>query len=163
MLAGDFFSWYADDASWGNIATPLGRLIASLSGISFDLARKRLESVRDLFKGIYEVFVSRELRHALGEVYTPDWLAAHALDELGWTPDKDLLDPTCGTGTFLLEALKRRLVNGRDNGHRLSAPEALRGIYGIDLNPLAVLAAKASIVVVLASRLKPDQPITLPI
>jgi hypothetical protein len=163
MLAGDFFSWYADDASWGNIAIPLGRLIASLGGISFDLTRKRLESVRDLFKGIYEVFVPRELRHALGEVYTPDWLAAHALDELGWTPEKDLLDPTCGTGTFLLEALKRRLVNGRDNGHRMSAAEVLRGIYGIDLNPLAVLAAKASIVVVLASRLKPDEPITLPI
>ena len=163
MLAGDFFSWYADDASWGSIATPLGRLVASLSGISFDLARKRLESVRDLFKGIYEVFVPRELRHALGEVYTPDWLAAHALDELGWMPDNELLDPTCGTGTFLLEALKRRLVNGRDNGHKMSASEALLGIYGIDLNPLAVLAAKASVVVVLASRLKPDEPITLPI
>jgi hypothetical protein len=34
----------------------------------------------------------------------------------------------------------------------------------IDLNPLAVLAAKASIIVVLANRLRPDQPpITLPV
>ncbi|MGH6679295.1 MAG: hypothetical protein ACREDL_10290, partial [Bradyrhizobium sp.] len=51
MLSGDFFSWYADDLSWPTISTPLGNLIASLSGISFDLARKQLDSVRDLFKG----------------------------------------------------------------------------------------------------------------
>ena len=103
------------------------------------------------------------LRHALGEVYTPDWLAAHALDELGWGTDDDLLDPTCGTGTFLLEALKRRLVKGYDKRQSLTAADAIKGIYGIDLNPLAVLAAKASIVVVLAPLLSPDEPITLPI
>jgi Putative RNA methylase family UPF0020 len=163
MLTGDFFSWYADDASWPDMEAPFGALLASLRGVSFDLTHKRPESIRDLFKGIYEVFVPRQLRHALGEVYTPDWLAAHALDEMGWTPHDELLDPTCGTGTFLLEALKRRLVRARGNGNSFSAADALKGLYGIDLNPLAVLAAKASIVVVLASRLLPDEPITLPI
>ena len=163
MLSGDFFSWYADDASWPTIEVPLGNLIARLAGISFDLTRKQPDSVRDLFKGIYEVFVPRELRHALGEIYTPDWLAAHALDEIGWSPEDDLLDPTCGTGTFLLEALKRRLINGQGRQKAISANDALKGIYGIDLNPLAVLAAKASIVVVLATRLQPDKPITLPV
>jgi hypothetical protein len=163
MLTGDFFSWYADDALWPAMETPLGRLLANLRGVSFDLTHKQPDSIRDLFKGIYEVFVPRELRHALGEIYTPDWLAAHALDEMGWNPDNELLDPTCGTGTFILEALKRRLVRDHGNGHKATAAEALKGIYGIDLNPLAVLAAKASIVVVLASRLLPDHPITLPI
>ena len=163
MLTGDFFSWYADDPSWATIQGPLTNLIGSLSGISFDLARKQPESVRDLFKGIYEVFVPRELRHALGEVYTPDWLASHALDELGWTSGDDLLDPTCGTGTFILEAIKRRLMDDQDSEGMMSAEDALKGLYGIDLNPLAVLATKASIVVVLATRMRPDQPITLPI
>jgi hypothetical protein len=163
MITGDFFSWYVDDALWAAMEIPFERLLARLLGISFDLAHEKPDSVRDLFKGIYEVFVPRELRHALGEIYTPDWLAAHALDEMGWTTNDELLDPTCGTGTFLLEALKRRLVLAHGNGHRPTAAEALAGIYGIDLNPLAVLAAKASIVVVLASGLRPDQPITLPI
>jgi hypothetical protein len=142
---------------------PFESLLSSLRGVSFDLTHKQPDSIRDLFKGIYEVFVPRELRHALGEIYTPDWLAAHALDEIGWTPDDELLDPTCGTGTFILEALKRRLVRAHGSGDKPTAAEALRGIYGIDLNPLAVLAAKASIVVVLASRLSSDRPITLPI
>jgi hypothetical protein len=163
MLTGDFFSWYADDASWPTMEAPFGGLLASLRGVSFDLTHKQPDSIRDLFKGVYEIFIPRELRHALGEIYTPDWLAAHALDEMGWTPDDELLDPTCGTGTFILEALKRRLVRANGNGQKPTAAAALKGIYGVDLNPLAVLAAKASIVVVLASRLVPDRPITLPI
>lgn len=163
MLSGDFFSWPVDDPAWGDIEPPLESLLLRLDQVSFDMTRKNPESVRDLFKGIYEEFVPRELRHALGEVYTPDWLAAHALDELEWTPQNDLLDPTCGTGTFLLEAVRRRLVHERDNGRRLSAHEVLDGIYGMDLNPLAVLAAKASMVVVLADRLDPSQPVRLPV
>src|ERR1700675_2171564 len=112
MLNGDFFSWYIDDPAWARIEPPFDALINRLRGISFDVTRKAPESIRDLFKGMYEVFVPRELRHALGEIYTPDWLAEHALNQLEWRPENELLDPTCGTGTFVLEALKRRLANG---------------------------------------------------
>ena len=121
MLTGDFFSWPVDDPSWGRIETPLGDLLSQLGQLSFDMTKKNPETVRDLFKGIYEEFVPRELRHALGEVYTPDWLAGHALDEMGWRPSNQLLDPTCGTGTFILEAVRRRLVNERDCGERHTA------------------------------------------
>ena len=116
-----------------------------------------------LFKGIYQEFVPRELRHALGEVYTPDWLAEHAFDRIGWQPDNDLLDPTCGTGTFLLEAIKRRLRAAEQQGQQITGIALLKGIAGIDLNPLAVLATKASLVVVLAPYLSPALPLTLPV
>ena len=163
MLVGDFFSWPVDDSSWANLEAPLGDLLAQLGQLSFDMTRKNPESVRDLFKGIYEEFIPRELRHALGEVYTPDWLASHALDEMGWLPENDLLDPTCGTGTFILEAIRRRLMDERDNGGQYAAQDLLRGLYGIDLNPLAVLAAKASLIVVLGGRLSSRAPVRLPI
>ena len=160
MLSGDFFGWYVDDQAWPQIEPALISAINRLRGISFDVTRKAPESNRDLFKGMYEVFVPRELRHALGEIYTPDWLAEHALDELRWAPGNDLLDPTCGTGTFLLEALKRRMCAA---GNNLSAAQALAGIYGIDLNPLAVLAAKVSIAVVLAPKLNAATPVVIPV
>ena len=163
MLTGDFFSWPIDDQAWSDIEPPLGDLLAHLSHLSFDMTRRNPESVRDLFKGIYEEFVPRELRHALGEVYTPDWLAGHALDEMGWQPANDLLDPTCGTGTFILEAVRRRLVAENNNGEQHTAHEILHGLFGMDLNPLAVLAAKASLIVVLANRLDPAAPVRLPI
>ncbi len=163
MLNGDFFSWYIDDPAWAQIEPPFNALINRLRGISFDVTRKAPESIRDLFKGMYEVFVPRELRHALGEIYTPDWLAEHALNQLEWRPENELLDPTCGTGTFVLEALKRRLSNGRANGRQLTAEQALAGLYGIDLNPLAVLAAKVSIAVVMAPKFDAGHPVVLPI
>lgn len=163
MLSGDFFSWYADDSHWKTFEQGLSELITQLRAVSFDLAHKQPESVRDLFKGLYEIFVPRELRHALGEVYTPDWLAEHAFDVMRWLPSDDLLDPTCGTGTFLLEAVKRRLVFAQDNGIGLTITQVLNGIAGIDLNPLAVLGAKASLVVVLGSSLNPERPVVLPV
>jgi len=161
MLVGDFFSWYVDDPSWDRIAPAIDRLVAQLTAVSFDVTRKSPDSTRDLFKGMYQSFVPRALRHALGEYYTPDWLAAHALDTLEWQPGEDLLDPTCGSGTFLLEALRRRLC--ANAGPRPSAGRLLTGLYGIDLNPLAVLSARASLVVFLSPYLSAREPVRLPV
>ncbi|HFD39252.1 MAG TPA: hypothetical protein ENJ31_05320 [Anaerolineae bacterium] len=161
MLVGDFFSWYPDDARWPDFRPAIEALLARLNHISFDVTRKDPNTTRDLFKGMYQNFVPRALRHALGEFYTPDWLAAHALDALGWSPQDDLLDPTCGSGTFLLEAVRRRLVSAANDSQ--DAHDLLAGLYGIDLNPLAVLAARASLVVFLARYLNPRRPIRLPV
>ncbi len=47
----------------------------------------------------------KQLRHDLGEYYTPDWLAERLLNQLGFTSvrepnlhEKRLLDPACGSG-----------------------------------------------------------------
>jgi hypothetical protein len=161
MLVGDFFTWYRDDPSWNNYAHSIETLITHLSTINYDITKKSRESTRDLFKGIYQSFVPRALRHALGEYYTPDWLASHALDLINWSPEDSLLDPTSGSGTFILEALRRRI--SCPTYADKSASELLSGLYGIDLNPLAVLAARASIVVFLSPYLDPSNPIRLPI
>lgn len=160
MLNGDFFSWYVDDGQWSTFAPAITDVIDTLRRISFDVTRKDPQSTRDLFKGLYMTFAPPALRHALGEYYTPDWLAAHALDQTGWKPEQSLLDPTCGTGTFILEGLRRRLIDADpdDNAERL-----LEGLAGFDLNPLAVLAARASLVVFLGQRLRAESPVRIPI
>lgn len=160
MLNGDFFAWYLDDAAWGGLAPGVESLIAALANINFDVSRKSADSTRDLFKGLYQSFVPRALRHALGEFYTPDWLAGHVMNEAGWQRADSLTDPTCGTGTFLLEALRRRLNHASAS---TTAKELLAGLHGMDLNPLAVLAARASLVVFLSRRLKPGDALRLPI
>ncbi len=162
MLTGqDFFAWYADDVAWPTFEPIVGRMLDTLSGLDFDMRRKNPESLRDLFKGLYMSFAPRELRHALGEFYTPDWLAEHVLDSVGWQPENDLLDPTCGSGTFLLEGLRRRIAAPAFAG--ADAAAILDGIFGLDLNPLAVLSARASLVVSLSNHLDRDHPVRLPV
>ena len=73
----------------------------------------------------------------VGAVYTPDWLADHVLDVIGWQPDDDLLDPTCGDGAFLRAAVRRRIAAGRR--------DLVAGLHGIDIDPAAVSAARAAI------------------
>jgi hypothetical protein len=159
MLSGDFFSWYLDDDDWPRYQPHLGALLGKLGGVDFTVSKKHADTTRDLFKGIYERFIPRAVRHALGEFYTPDWLAEHGMDLLDWQPTDPLTDPTCGSGTFLLEAIRRRRI--ADNG--ADAHSLLAGLHGIDLNPLAVLAAKGSLAVFLSPHLDPMRPIRLPV
>ncbi|WP_339541181.1 N-6 DNA methylase [Pseudomonas sp. RA_5y_Pfl1_P24] len=160
MLSGDFFDWYLDDCAWPRFSSSLEALLGALAGVDFTIAKKNPNTTRDLFKGIYERFIPREVRHALGEFYTPDWLAEHGMDLVQWGIGDSLTDPTCGSGTFLLEALRRRLLqtDGRNTAHSL-----LNGLHGIDLNPLAVLAAKGSLAIFLSPFLDPSDPIRLPV
>lgn len=160
MLGTDFFSWYLGDDIKSDFIEQLGMLLERLRTIDFNVAQKSPESVRDLFKGLYMGFTPSPMRHALGEYYTPDWLASHVLNVAGWNADQSLLDPTCGSGTFLLEGLRRRLEAASD---KESARELLDGLYGCDLNPLAVLTARASIVVFLSGRFNPSDPVLLPV
>ena len=160
MLSGDFFSWYIDDPASSQFAVDLKAIVRDLASLDFDIRRKDPVAARDLFKEMYEQFVPAEMRHALGEYYTPDWLASFAIDQVAWKIDESLLDPTCGSGTFILEAVRRRLEAAGENP---SVAEILEGIAGIDINPLAVLVARASLAVLLSPFLGVDESVRLPI
>ena len=74
---------------------------------------------------------SRQRIKANGEVFTPTPLVNEILDKVDQSllndPTKRILDPSCGDGQFLVEALKRRLANGMDREAALST------IYGVDI------------------------------
>lgn len=100
-------------------------------------------SSRDDVKRLYEALIPRRLRHALGEYYTPDWLASYTLDRgLAFRGEDvrtlSIADPACGSGTFLVQAIARKREAGA------SLEEILDAVWGFDINPLAVLAAKSN-------------------
>ncbi|MBI4873427.1 MAG: N-6 DNA methylase, partial [Acidobacteria bacterium] len=98
---------------------------------------------RDALKDLYQATFPRRERHALGEYYTPDWLAEHVLDELGYT-DQRVLDPACGSGTFLVAAINRvrRAHSHLSPGELLD--RILTTVAGFDVHPLAVFTARAN-------------------
>jgi hypothetical protein len=126
------------------------------------------EHTRDLLKKLYQYLVPRELRHDLGEYYTPDWLAERLLNQVGYhgDPDKRLVDPACGSGTFPILALRRLRQHAADH---LIPPDqvldaALHNIVGFDLNPLSVIAARTNYLLALGDLLRYRRgPVDLPV
>jgi hypothetical protein len=124
----------------------------------------------DLLKPLYESLFPRVVRHALGEYYTPDWLAEHVLDQVGYfgQPGARLLDPTCGSGTFLLAALRRWRQNvlialRRDVDASRRSEMSTLPIAGFDLHPLAVAAARANYLLAIADLLPAEGFIEVPV
>ncbi len=147
FLEGDFFSWYMNERS-----RPLASAIRAVARefLQFEPASAILlpEAKQDLLKEFYSSLVDEQIRHDLGEYYTPDWLAQHLLDQANYIDDvkTKVLDPACGSGTFLVEAIKR-LKNACEakNFSALKTLETvLTNIKGLDLNPLAVISARAN-------------------
>lgn len=85
--------------------------------------------------------VPRVLRRTLGQFHTPEWLVTDVLGELdeGLRLRGRILDPGCGSGVFVRLLLRERLERG------MAPDEALQGLYGIEVDPLAVLIARFSI------------------
>ena len=147
FLEGDFFSWTVNERS-----RDLARCIRGVARqfLEFEPASPILmsDAPKDLLKVFYSSLLDEQIRHDLGEYYTPDWLAQHLLDCAGYhgDPNCKVLDPACGSGTFLVEAIIRLKQGCREVG--LSSPETLttilNNVKGLDLNPLAVLSARAN-------------------
>jgi hypothetical protein len=58
-------------------------------------------------KVLYESVIAPDTRHRLGEYYTPDWLAAAMVEKAVDDPlQQRVLDPACGSGTFLFQAVR---------------------------------------------------------
>ncbi len=66
-----------------------------------------IERFGDIVGYVYEDLIPAEERHALGEFYTPRPIAELIVKWCVRTPDDRVLDPGCGSGTFLVEAYKR--------------------------------------------------------
>jgi hypothetical protein len=147
FLEGDFFSWYMNERS-----RPLADAIRALARefLTFEPASAIFlpEAKQDLLKEFYSSLVDEQIRHDLGEYYTPDWLAQYLLDQAGYDgdPSAKILDPTCGSGTFLVECIYRLkgkcTVQGMSPGELLE--RILTNVKGLDLNPLAVISARAN-------------------
>lgn len=119
-----------------------------LQGLAQHLAVYDMTKVNeDLLKELYENLVDSETKHDLGEVYTPDWLVELTLREANFKAGQSLLDPACGSGTFLFTAIQ--LLRKQGFADEKLVDEALNNIVGMDVHPMAVTISKVNYVLAL--------------
>ena len=148
FLEGDFFRWYLEAFNSPRLEDAIRGVARALS--EFEPATTTIdpEVTRDLLKKLYQYLVPDVVRHHLGEYYTPDWLAELVLNEAGYRGDtrNRVLDPACGSGTFLVLAIQRarEFAARKDEPAVETAKNILANVWGFDLNPLAVIAARTN-------------------
>ena len=158
VVESDFFDWLLT-------ATGGAELVRR---IALQAARFRLRDVEsDVLKGLYESLIDPEQRHDLGEYYTPDWLAARMCEHTIEDPlEQRVLDPACGSGTFLFHAVRGLLAAADHAGldNRAAIERCCGQVLGVDVHPVAVQIARVTFLLALGEeRLRDHPPIAIPV
>lgn len=163
----DVFGWYLP---WSDsVRNSVRSVVDRLKDYDPTTLQVSPEDTRDLLKDLYQGLLPRPVRHALGQYFTPDWLAELALDRAGYDgdPETRLVDPACGTGTFLVLAITRLKEHLRQDGvaDEDALRTVLRNVVGFDIDPLAAVAARTNYVLALGSLLRsaPEDLVDVPV
>ena len=116
---------------------------------------------------LYESVIDPDAAQARRVLHTPDWLAERVVCEIVDDPlHQRVLDPACGSGTFLFWAIRRHLSAADASGmsNREAVNSVLSSVFGIDLHPVAVTLARVTYILALGSvRLRDRDPIAVPV
>ncbi|MDQ3775599.1 MAG: N-6 DNA methylase [Pseudomonadota bacterium] len=98
----------------------------------------------DILSGVYDHYLDPGKRRALGEVFTRPEIARYMLERCEYNSTKTVLDPACGTGTFLVEALNQDVDRLRTAGMltEQTVTLTLRRLHGLDISPFSVSLAQ---------------------
>ncbi len=160
VIDADFFDWVLEVEGGETFVRTLARRINRFAWQNVD---------HDVLKVLYESVISAEQRKDLGEYYTPDWLAQQVVENALTEPlTQRMLDPACGSGTFLFHAIRRYFQAADDAG--LPSAQALTGVsanvIGMDIHPVAVTFARVTYLLAIGSaRLQAADrpPISVPV
>ena len=144
VIESDFFAWPTEVEGHEPFLKTLARRVCK-----FDW----MKSPDNAAAILYETIIPTDERKQLGEYYTPAWLAKAMVKELVSDPlNQKVCDPACGSGTFIVEAVKHLLdaANKEGLGAKRTLDKLRDAVVGIDIHPVAVHLARSAWV--LASR-----------
>jgi type I restriction-modification system DNA methylase subunit len=131
----------------------------SFAVLKFDFSRIEGDPLGDL----YQRYFDPETRKALGEFYTPQPVVDYIMEgveyDVGVSQER-LIDPACGSGTFLVEAVERYLDDVRRYDDDPDWSTAIKElctrphIVGLDIHPFAVLMAQIRFMVAILPEYK---------
>ncbi|MDG7006665.1 MAG: N-6 DNA methylase [Nitrososphaerota archaeon] len=103
----------------------------------------------DILGNLYERFLDPATRKDMGEFYTPPFVVDYILEAVGFTKEPGpLLDPACGSGTFLFRAIEHTITNFRRKGIPLgdAIQEAVKIVHGLDINTFAAFISQLQVI-----------------
>jgi len=151
LIEEDFFTWFFYKTTYEYSTDLVFKLSKELQIYDLDALDE------DVLKELYQELVGTEVRHALGEYYTPDWLAERIVSELvNSEPTASFLDPACGSGTFLFSIINQVIPILKKKGFSREKIlcHILDNIVGVDINPLAVIIARTNYLLALKEVIK---------
>lgn len=122
----------------------------------------------DIVGTIYNTYVERKEKKERGQYYTPRPIVDYMLDAVGYVagpgiigPDRRLIDPACGSGSFLVAAAHRLVAAYQAAPQRPNPMQVLRSIrqslFGFDLNPFACYLAEVNLLIQVLGLIKEAQ------
>jgi hypothetical protein len=160
VVEADFFDWVLEVPGGADFIRSLARRIGR-----FDWNNVR----HDVLKILYESVINAQTRKSLGEYYTPDWLADRIVDRMVDAPlSQRVLDPSCGSGTFLFHAIRQYLAAADKAG--LSNADTLGSltshVAGVDVHPVSVTLARVTYLLAIGTERLSDEsrrPLSVPV
>jgi type I restriction enzyme M protein len=112
----------------------------------------------DIIGTIYNTYVNRKEKREKGQYYTPPAIVNYILDSVGYSgmamigSNKRLIDPACGSGSFLVTAAKRFVAAYKGASDHIDDPLAVldrlqQNLFGFDLNPFACYLAEVNLLI----------------
>lgn len=133
-------------------------------GVSIDLSDKKIVDVVKVLQDVsitdtsvdsigdaFEVFFGSIFRGELGQYFTMRPLARFVVAMLNFDQKAFVLDPTCGSGGFLLEALLQTWHGIEDNFcgssqlQRIKTDFALNQVYGVEIHDILARICKINL------------------
>jgi hypothetical protein len=139
----DFYHWVVNDRNFKSLKKVFRLIAQEISSFDFNKVDE------DVLKGVYQELIDLDTRHSLGEYYTPDWLCERIVKEFEFKQTDKILDPACGSGSFLRAAIHRiKELIPNSNAETINEQ-----IYGIDIHPLSVQISKTTLLLALGKEI----------
>lgn len=117
-----------------------------------------IDSERDAIADAFETFIGPSLKGGQGQFFTPRNVVKLLVDLTSPGPPDKIIDPACGSGGFLVEALRSVWRQVEQSGRELDWPDneifseqqkvAIRNFRGIDKDSFLSKVAKAYMAIV---------------
>lgn len=117
-----------------------------------------IDSERDAIADAFETFIGPSLKGGQGQFFTPRNVVKLIVDIINITSNDKVIDPACGSGGFLVEAIRDTWSKIEENGREYGWPEveiasekqevAIKNFRGIDKDNFLSKVAKAYMAII---------------